>query len=330
MPINLLWSLYTVACILVFAFLIAYDSHPEGELQGFAGIFVNILRWIAGLQRKTIHAAEYAIPYLDNGSGERVVVLIHGFGANKDCFLQLAMMLRYKMARVRLIIPDIPGFGATERKLNDDFSIEKQADRLGLFVSKIAALLKVDAVHVAGNSMGGYIAGLIAVKHPKLVTSIWLINPAGTAAALKKSEALNLFESTGENVLTFQSREELDRLLSYVYYADPPTVPSFFLDAMVEKASQDKKLHQSIYDTIRKGKSDLAERLLTAGCDKIPVLLVWGDMDRVLNVDGVSELLSVLPKAKVVVMKDMGHCPMLERPLETAHIYLEFLNSLES
>lgn len=328
MPSYLLWVICTATSIIASSVLISYYRHPEGELPGFAGLFVNLLRWIAGLQRKEIHAGEYVIPYLDSGSGERVVVLIHGFGANKDCYLLLAMMLRYKMARVRLIIPDIPGFGATERRLNDDFSVEKQAERIGLFASKIAALLKVDKVHIAGNSMGGYIAGLIAVKFPKVVKSIWLINPAGTAAALEKSEAINLYESSGQNVLTYQSREELKRLLSYIYYTAPPPAPTFLVDAMVEKASHDKKLHQSIYDSIRKVKSDLAERLHSAGCDKIPVLLIWGDKDRVLHVDGVSELSAVLPQAKVVVMKDMGHCPMLERPLETAEVYLEFLNSI--
>jgi pimeloyl-ACP methyl ester carboxylesterase len=138
---------------------------------------------------------------------------------------------------------------------------------------------------------------------------------------------MRFHESTGQNVITFENMDQLKRLLYFVYYTKPPPAPSFLLNAMIEKGKEDKFLHDKIYDVIRKGESNLAERLRAAGCS-IPVLLMWGDSDRVLHVGGATELAEVLPQAKVVIMKDMGHCPMLERPLETAQIFVEFINSI--
>jgi pimeloyl-ACP methyl ester carboxylesterase len=60
------------------------------------------------------------------------------------------------------------------------------------------------------------------------------------------------------------------------------------------------------------------------------VLILWGEYDRVLDVSSVDVMRPLLPQAKVVVMKDTGHLPMIERPAETAAHYLGFLNSAQS
>ena len=57
-----------------------------------------------------------------------------------------------------------------------------------------------------------------------------------------------------------------------------------------------------------------------------PLFIVWGDNDRVLDVSSISVMQRARPDAAVVVMKDMGHVPILERPAETAAHYLAFLS----
>jgi len=59
-------------------------------------------------------------------------------------------------------------------------------------------------------------------------------------------------------------------------------------------------------------------------------LILWGDKDRVLHMSGAKILESVMPNAKSVIMKNVGHVPMVEKPKESANIFLNFLGKNES
>ena len=54
-------------------------------------------------------------------------------------------------------------------------------------------------------------------------------------------------------------------------------------------------------------------------------LILWGDNDRVLHMSGAKILESVMPNAKSVIMKNVGHVPMVKIPEESANIFLKFL-----
>ena len=56
-----------------------------------------------------------------------------------------------------------------------------------------------------------------------------------------------------------------------------------------------------------------------------PVLIIWGDTDRILDVGGAAVLEKKLKNCRTVVMKETGHMPMLEKPKETASLYVGFL-----
>jgi len=57
----------------------------------------------------------------------------------------------------------------------------------------------------------------------------------------------------------------------------------------------------------------------------VPTLIQWGANDRVLHYSGAKILASVMPKAQVAIMEGVGHLPMIEKPEETAEIYMNFL-----
>ncbi|MCY1312111.1 hypothetical protein D9M70_625030 [compost metagenome] len=58
-----------------------------------------------------------------------------------------------------------------------------------------------------------------------------------------------------------------------------------------------------------------------------PTLLLWGDQDRVLHVSSIEVMQPLLKRPTVVIMKNCGHAPMIERPQETAEHYQAFLDS---
>jgi len=62
----------------------------------------------------------------------------------------------------------------------------------------------------------------------------------------------------------------------------------------------------------------------------VPTLITWGDQDRLLDVSGADILKSAIPDAEVIVMKNTGHTPMIERPEETAIAFLRFQEKVSS
>lgn len=289
-------------------------EQPSGEIQGVTGALLAFERDRAGLTRKTVKVGDYVVPYLEGGSGEPLV-LVHGFGGNKDNFTRVAKYLTPKM---RVLIPDLPGFGATEKRPNDDFTIDRQAERIREF----ATALGIDKHHIGGNSMGGWISGVYASKYPQATQSVWFLNPAGTKAGTQ-SEALKHYAQTGKSLLTVSNRQEYERLLDLIFVERPSPMPGFVIDAMTERAVADKPMNDRIYSTIRQLPVDMPERLRASGYAK-PALVVWGDKDRVLHVDGAKELAAALPNAQLRIMQNMGHSPMLEKPEQTAKDYLAF------
>src|SRR5438132_7316497 len=130
----------------------------------------------SGLVRKTIDLpGGLNCVYLEVGQDEPLL-LLHGFGADKDNFTRVA---RYLTPHYRVIVPDLVGFGESAHRADVDYHYAAQAERLRAFVQALG-LSRID---LGGNSMGGGIAMSYAAQHPTEVASLWLSDCAGIAAA---------------------------------------------------------------------------------------------------------------------------------------------------
>ena len=74
--------------------------------------------------------------------------------------------------------------------------------------------------------------------------------------------------------------------------------------------------------------SEVSEFSVGPALSKIdtPVLIIWGDQDKLTDIAGVALLEKNLKNYKTVVMKNTGHVPPIEKPEETAKIYRNFLD----
>ncbi len=296
---------------LLLAVLVALmAAFPETATQ--AAFSVERLR--SGLEYKTIVIDGSTWHYLEGGPEEApILLLLHGFGGDKDNWTRFSGTLTDDY---RVVAPDLPGFGDSERQPERDYALSAQRDWLAGF----AEALDLKTFHLGGNSMGGHIAALYAHQYPQQVESIMLLNNAGIESPTS-SEVLRAVER-GENPLLVSSPEDFDRLLGVVSYKQP-FVPWPAKGVLAKTAFENSAFHRRIFDRYKEDRSIGLEPILPD--IKQPVLIIWGEFDRVLDVSSIDVMRPLLPQAKVVIMKETGHLPMLERPTETAAYYRAFL-----
>jgi abhydrolase domain-containing protein 6 len=277
-------------------------------------------RHFAGLAKKEIQVDDHKIVYLEGGKGQ-TILLIHGFAANKDTWILLA---KYLTNDYHVVIPDIPGFGESSQIQNESYAAENQLKRIERFTEA----LKLERFHVVGNSMGGMFAAIYGAKYPRKVLTLALLAPSGVGSPNPSELAILL--QKGTNPLLTGNTEDLDRLIK-LSFAEPPFIPSQFKKVLAADAVAHRDFNKKIWDdmvgNLTKETSSSRENFLIPYLPQIqvPVLIIWGDADKILDVGGVSVLEKNLKNYKTVIMKDTGHAPMLEKPQETAAYYLSYL-----
>lgn len=272
---------------------------------------IEATRVDAGLTIKSVDIPDFKIVYAEGGTGD-TIILLHGFGGNKDIWLSFAKLFT---PNYRVIIPDLPGFGDSSKPQDKNYSHMSQVERLNVFAEE----LKLTKFHLVGNSMGGGIAGNYAATYPDMVNTLALFDNAGVNAPIK-SELFLLLEK-GINPFFIKDVNDYDKLWEFLFYK-PPQLPSFMKQYMAEQAIEAAPIN------IKIGVDQLADIfILESKLDKItaPTLIVWGDSDRVHHISAVPIYERNIKNSKSVIIKECGHVPMMEKPAETAAIYQDFL-----
>ena len=275
----------------------------------------SLLRRRAALSRRTVLVGDIEWPYLDGGkaTGEPVV-LVHGFGGDKDNWTLYAPFLT---PHHRVICPDLPGFGESDRSVDRDYRVQAQAHRLCEFLDALG----IDRCHLAGNSMGGFIALQFALDYPGRLASLTLLDNAGVAGA-NASDLQRAIERR-ENPLELKTMADVDRLLTFVY-RKPPFMPRQFKRVLLDDALANERVLEKVFWTLA---SEGIAGVLNArlGDVRAPTLIVWGRHDQLIDVSAVDELRRGIANRVAVIFEHVGHVPMLEAPQETAAHHLALL-----
>jgi pimeloyl-ACP methyl ester carboxylesterase len=300
-----------LACTLLAAALLAGCDSLGPTLKDKA---YAMERSRAGVERKEITLADGThMVYLEGGSGAPLL-LVHGFGADKDNFTRVA---RFLTPHYRVIAPDLVGFGESAHRADVDYHYAAQAERLHAFVQALG----LQHIDLGGNSMGGGIAMSYAAQHPQEVASLWLIDCAGIAEA-PPSELARIVTTTGANPLMITQESDYPAFIRFVM-SDPPWIPGSVMDVLARERIANQALERQVFLQIA---TDSVSAAVTGL--KTPTLVLWGEEDRALSVGTVPVLQKLLPNAQAIVMPHVGHAPMIERPEESAADYVRFRTQL--
>jgi pimeloyl-ACP methyl ester carboxylesterase len=300
----------TLATLFVILFLSA-DAPAQtrakaGNVVAFTPIVAATQTGLPPLKEAVVFGQK--IQYVDVGSGP-VVVLLHGLGGNSSNWAFNFAALSQKF---RVIAPDQIGFGRSDKPLIN-YRVGTYADFLDKFLDE----LKVERASLVGNSMGGWVAALYAVKYPKRVERVVLVDAAGFAPP----KDYDLSALSGLNPST---REQARYLAGLVFFN-----PLFKTEAAVDAtltarmSAGDGYTIQSLVESIYRNEDMLDGKL--AGL-KQPVLLIWGKEDGLTPFAREGEKFRrELPSAQFVVFDGCGHVPQVEKAAEFNAAVLKFL-----
>lgn len=268
-------------------------------------------RRAAGLRRATVEIDGFALPYLEGGRGE-TVVLLHGFGDNKDSFVDAVHRLR---ARHRVVMPDLPGFGEASYRDDFDYRLANIAGVLHRFIATLGG----GPIHLVGNSLGGAIATRLAIDHPGELASLTLVDAAGVV--MPTASPLQRRIDAGENPFVLRDESEYDAWIAFVLQRVPPMpwgVRRHFARQFVARAP----IHGKILDDLLRPDDDLTAELAHV---RTPTLVIWGSEDRLIDISVAHLLHERIRDARLVLLHDVGHCPQYEVPDRTADLLARFV-----
>jgi pimeloyl-ACP methyl ester carboxylesterase len=233
------------------------------------------------------------VHYLAEGPANGpAVVLVHGLGANAEYWSNLAPYLA--QSGFRVYIPDLIGYGRSERPADFSYSVRDEA---GVVVGFMDAL-GLKQVELGGWSMGGWIAVLVAGQHPERVSRLMLFDAAGLNAP-------PTFDTALFTPSTVAQLDELEALLS----PQPQPIPAFVARDILRNFRRNGWVVQRALATMLTAQ-DVIDNVLPQL--KMPVLLVWGSLDRITPLDRGETMHRFIPQSQLDVFAGCGHMAPIE------------------
>lgn len=266
----------------------------------FAKLFVLLFAFGVFAQapvEKNVTVFGAKIRYLEAGDAAKpTVILLHGLGAQAESW---ALNIAFLAQNYRVIAPDQVGFGKSDKPLLK-YRVGTYVD----FLDKFMAELKIEKAHLVGNSMGGWIAGWMAIKYPNRVGKIVLADAAGLVPAN--------FDINRVYQLNNSTRDEIRANLKLIF-ANPALqnnealVDQFFTQRVT---ANDGYTINSIIESIKRKEDFLNNEL---GKINKPTLIIWGKQDGLLPVADAYTFNKGIKNSEILIFDNCGHVPQFEK-----------------
>ncbi|MFW7380922.1 MAG: alpha/beta fold hydrolase [Oligoflexus sp.] len=260
--------------------------------------------------------------HIDRGHTE-TLVYFHGFADSKDTFYDACHFL---VDRYNIIAPDLPGFGKSDKRKDDTYSLDQYAEWMADFLEN----MEIKACHLVGNSLGGAVAAAVSLLVPGRITTLTLVDAAGIYHEEKHSLHQELFD--GNILFDVRNRDEFEYLLDRVFY-HRPFMPAPVKDFFYKEFHRHSMWHRKVLDDLFQGvRSDEDPRLWNFALNRQleliepPTLILWGDEDTLFPVETAYLANSLIPRSKLHFFTDVGHCPQIEAPRKFARVLKKFIN----
>jgi len=220
------------------------------------------------------------------------VVLVHGLGARVEDWVVLMPALARRGYHVYAL--DLLGYGRSEQPKDATFSIDEEEDVVRGFMDDRG----VRQADVVGWSLGGWIAMKLALDTPERVRRVVGLGAAG----IYFPPPIPLSDFAPHTVA------ELRELVNALEPKDKRLPPQVERDAL-RRMERNAWVVERTEESMVSGKDLLDFRL---GGMKQPVLLVWGEADRMTPVATGLRMQSLIQNAQLVAIPKCGHLAPVE------------------
>lgn len=270
-----------------------------------------------------IHGVRQAV--VDEGSGDEVLLLIHGMAGSAETWRAVLPQLA---KRYRVIAPDLLGHGQSS-KPRTDYS-------LGAFAVGLRDLLDelgVQSATVVGHSLGGGVAMQFLYQHPDYCRRLVLIGSGGLGPDV--GWILRLLAAPGAEFVmpviapppVLRAGNAVRSWLTAAGLRSPRGAEiwnaySSFADGETREAFL--RTLRSVVDYRGQSVSALNRLNLREG---LPVLAIWGEDDNIIPVDHAYSALEARPDCRLEILPGIGHFAQVEAPTEVIDLIDDFIST---
>jgi len=259
------------------------------------------------------------------------LLLVHGFADSADTWRPLLSRLGEADRAATAI--DLTGFGRAG-ELDPKAPMLPQWDAV-----VVAAIERLSSDHggagviVAGNSLGGCLA-LRAAERPDLpIAGIVPIAPAGLHMArwfpiIESERLIRLLRRSPVPVPEVVVREIVGRVYRSLAFHDQAAADPSVVSAFAKHLGTIER-SMGVLDVGRRLLPELESPFDLKAID-CPLLLVWGERDRMVYTDGAERVLRTVDYSDIEILPDCGHCPQVEVPDRLAELLLAFPEALDA
>lgn len=260
------------------------------------------------------HLSDGPVAYFDEGQGE-AILFIHGLVGDFTHFEHVAPAFTKTHRVVGL---DLPGCGISCKPLS-----RHTVEGYGRTILDLMAHLQIERATLVGHSAGALVASTAAMLSSQKVDRLVLMGPAGL-----RRYNLPLRWLARTVVQPRLLKATLERLampmLDQVFVTRNEYTAKFIADSLNRPVhptlgEMAKVFHDLIPDLVSPVFLDRAREL------RMPLLVVWGERDKLICRNAVDEMASILPITTFKKVTQCGHMPMIERPAEVIETLRDFL-----
>lgn len=241
------------------------------------------------------------IAYLVAGPGQApALVFIHGLGGSLGTW---QVVLGDLVAAHRVCALDLPGHGGSDK--GDPEDVDYSADGLAAAVGDALTAVGIGRAIVVGHSLGAAVALKLASARPEVVSGLVLVDGAGLGGEISGDLLDRMAAEPGE---------ETARRLLDLFYEDKRLIVDRAVTEMAEgqRAPGAWAAQRAVAAAAFSGDGQRPAVRSTLPKLTLPVLIVWGELDRVIPYSHALDALRTLPDAMLVTLPGVGHVPQVE------------------
>jgi len=188
---------------------------------------------------------------------------------------------------------------------------------LVVYHGELVDRLELDAPALVGHSFGGLVAAEFAAAVPKSVGRLVLIDPVGLwRDDLPVKNWMLLPETERRRSLFADSESDAAQRFFGV-----PDDPAQRIDALAQSIWAQACTGKFVWPVPDRGLKHRMHRIAA------PTLIVWGKVDRIIDVAYAQEFAKRIASARVQLIDGAGHLPHLEQPDAVAKLVQDFLRN---